>query len=364
MVETDNSIKLAVAIALLRSKLSNSSSSSSHSSESNAQRWKRKAKDRKLEILKLEEELKQLEDGSQYDLFPKSASCKCYFFDQIGRSSSRCDDFGDASDFRVKEVLRRRFLRQVRLKGKRRRSDESGLRGRVVDLNIDDEIEQLSTSVDFLVELCKKISPVNNDPFANLSHQAIEFILALLKNLLAEEKNREPTEGIVCSLVVRLVGRMCICSKMHESSDSESDAQFYVQHILRTLGSDPYVGQRTLLALFERIYAVAESLLFMDPFDDAFPDSHDSLFMLIQLSEFLISDHLQTWARNESFEKSLFEEWARSILQARKALSLLESRNGLYMLYMDRVIGELARQIDTISCIHTLDQGILENPLR
>ncbi|KAM1703600.1 hypothetical protein ACFX2K_026147 [Malus domestica] len=41
----------------------------------------------------------------------------------------------------------------------------------------------------------------------------------------------------------------------------------------------------------------------------------------------------------------LFEQWVASVLQARKGLQVLESRNGLYVLYMDRVTGESARRV-------------------
>ncbi|KAM7472913.1 hypothetical protein LguiA_011096 [Lonicera macranthoides] len=49
--------KLLVAMALSRSKL--------------IHKWKRKAKQRKQEILSLKEDLKQAKDGSQHDLFPQ-----------------------------------------------------------------------------------------------------------------------------------------------------------------------------------------------------------------------------------------------------------------------------------------------------
>lgn len=51
-----------------------------------------------------------LSDGSQYDLFPRSAACKCYFYDNLGKLSPKRLD--DGSDRRFNDVLRRRFLRQ------------------------------------------------------------------------------------------------------------------------------------------------------------------------------------------------------------------------------------------------------------
>ncbi|WJX32827.1 hypothetical protein P8452_21110 [Trifolium repens] len=41
----------------------------------------------------------------------------------------------------------------------------------------EDETEQLKASVDYLVELCETISPVDDSKFANLAHQSVEFIL-------------------------------------------------------------------------------------------------------------------------------------------------------------------------------------------
>ncbi|OVA11032.1 hypothetical protein BVC80_1747g24 [Macleaya cordata] len=364
-MDSNPSLKFALAIALLRSKLlknSSNPSSSSSSSESDAQRWKKKAKERKQEILRLKQELKELEDGTQYNLFPQIASCKCYFFDNLGKLSPRRVNLGDDRDSGFNDVLRRRFLRQVRLKERRKRPGESVRRPHVLELNVEDQIEQLSTSVDFLVDQCKTFAPVANDTsFTNWSHQAVDFILASLKNLLAKEKNQELVEGIVSRLITRLVGTMCIPSQKDESSSSGYDVEFYVQHLIRQLGSDPYIGQRTMLAVSQRISVLAESLLFMDPFDDAFPNTHSCMFVLIQLIEFLISDYTQTWTSNEGFERMLFEEWVRSVLQARKSLGLLECRNGLYVLYMDRVTGELANKVSEVSCLPTLSPDILEN---
>ncbi|RVW38180.1 Protein MULTIPOLAR SPINDLE 1 [Vitis vinifera] len=50
----------------------------------------------------------------------------------------------------------------------------------------------------------------------------------------------------------------------------DADHQFYVQHLIRKLGSDPFVGHRAILSVSQRISLIAESLLFLDPFDDAF----------------------------------------------------------------------------------------------
>ncbi|KAF6162471.1 hypothetical protein GIB67_026309 [Kingdonia uniflora] len=401
-MESNPSMKLAVAMTLLRSKMMTSNSSSSpplsdseiqtfidllrfklqHSksnssspSQSDAQRWKMKAKERKRELLRLREEVKELEDGTHYDIFPQSASCKCYFFDNFGSLSPRRDDCGQ----RFNEVLRRRFLRQVRLKERRRRSGETVQRRRLSDLNTADEIELLTTSSDFLVELCKMINPAETNPsFANLSHQSVDFILVIsdfpfeasLKNSLAMKKSSEAIEGIVSSLITRLVGRMCT-PLSRDVGDTESpctaDAQFFVQHLIRKLGSDPYIGQRTMLVVSQRISLLADSLVFMDPFDDAFPDTHNFMFLLIQLIEFLISDHTQTWAGSEGFDSGwlgLFEGWVRSVLRARKALDLLESRNGLYVLYMDRVVGELAKQVSHVSSVRTVNTDIVENLFR
>ncbi|KAJ0031076.1 hypothetical protein Pint_14355 [Pistacia integerrima] len=56
----------------------------------------------------------------------------------------------------------------------------------------------------------------------------------------------------------------------------------------------------------------------------------------------------------------LLEEWVKSILQARKAVELLESRNGFYVLYMDRVTGLLAEQVGQVSSLHKLNPDLLD----
>jgi len=55
----------------------------------------------------------------------------------------------------------------------------------------------------------------------------------------------------------------------------------------------------------------------------------------------------------------LLEDWVTSIVQARKALELLERRNGLYALYMDRVAGELAKQLAGVSSFLKLKPDII-----
>ncbi|XP_057969060.1 protein MULTIPOLAR SPINDLE 1 isoform X1 [Malania oleifera] len=372
--DSNAALKLATAIAMamLRPKLlpkrANSSSSLSSAAptaaraEPDALRWKQKAKERKKEILRLKEYLKEAEDGLQNDMFPQAASCKCYFFDTRGKSSA--DQLGDGSEHRFSDVLRRRFLRQVRFKERKRRRTNGSTWRWHSDFNIEDETEQLRASVDFLVELCNTVSPVEEASFANWSHQAVDFILASLKNLLPMGKDREATEVIVNSLIMRLVGRMCAPLRGDELHQTDVDHQFYVQHLIRKLGSEPYLGQRALLSISHRISALAESLLFLDPFDDAFPEMHNSMFIMIQLVEFLVSDYLLAWSKDEGFDNMLFEEWATSLLHAKKALELLESRNGLYVLYMDRVTGELAKQAAMVSSLQNLNPHILDNLLR
>ncbi|KAH9654337.1 protein MULTIPOLAR SPINDLE 1 [Citrus sinensis] len=264
--QNDESIKLAVAISLLRSKLLHcrNQNADDPSSESDALRWKRKAKDRKQELLRLREDLREAEDALHYDLLPQSASCKCYFFDNLGKLSP--SGAGDGSDYRFNDVLRRRFLRQVRLQERRRkRTSDSTQRRRFTDLNSEDEVEQLRASVDFLVDLCDTVSPAEEANFANWSHQAVDFILG------------EMTPCII------------IC-------------QSFRMHMIRKLAFDPYIGHRVMLLVSQRISVLAEKLLFSDPFDDAFPNMHSCMFLLMQLMEFVISEYLVTWSRAEAFD--------------------------------------------------------------
>ncbi|XP_048227493.1 protein MULTIPOLAR SPINDLE 1 [Ricinus communis] len=355
-ITNDQSLKLAVAISLLRSKLLQKQKpplSGDPPPESDVTRWKRKAKERKQQLFRLREDLKEAEDASRCDLSSQGASCKCFFYDNLGKLNS------DGSDQRFNDVLRRRFLRQVRLKG-RKRTDGSNQRQRFPDFSSEDEAEQLRASIDFLVDLCDTASPVQEANFANWSHQAVDFILATLRNLLSTGKNMDFIEGIVSSLIMRLIRRMCSPSQQ-DGPSIDTDAQFYIQHLIRKLGSEAYIGQRSLFSVSQRISVVAETLLFMDPFDDSFPYIHRCLYIMIQLIEFLVSDYLMTWLKDEGFDNVLFEEWVISLLHARKGLGLLESRNGLYVLYMDRVMGQLAKQVCQASSLQKLNRDILDS---
>nr|XP_012464542.1 unnamed protein product [Gossypium raimondii]KJB83332.1 hypothetical protein B456_013G241400 [Gossypium raimondii] len=294
-------LKLAVAISLLRSKFLQRHPPPPSLSD-DALKWKRKAKERKQEILKLKDDLKEAEEASQCDIFPQTASCKCYFFDNLGKLSP--NRLGDGSDRRFHDVLRRRFLRQVRLR-ERRRTCRSSQKRRAFGFSDEDQAEQLRASVDFLVELCSSSSPVQESKFKNWSHQAVDFILAALKNLLSMGKNLESVEGVVSRLIMCLVRQMSSPSRRDEARKSDTNSQLHIQHLLRKLGCQSYIGQRIILSISQRISVLAESLLFSDPFDETFPAMHECMFVMIQLIEFLVSDYLLTWSTNEDFENIL-----------------------------------------------------------
>ncbi|XP_012464544.1 protein MULTIPOLAR SPINDLE 1 isoform X2 [Gossypium raimondii] len=304
-------LKLAVAISLLRSKFLQRHPPPPSLSD-DALKWKRKAKERKQEILKLKDDLKEAEEASQCDIFPQTASCKCYFFDNLGKLSP--NRLGDGSDRRFHDVLRRRFLRQVRLR-ERRRTCRSSQKRRA---------------------------------------------FAALKNLLSMGKNLESVEGVVSRLIMCLVRQMSSPSRRDEARKSDTNSQLHIQHLLRKLGCQSYIGQRIILSISQRISVLAESLLFSDPFDETFPAMHECMFVMIQLIEFLVSDYLLTWSTNEDFENSVFEEWVTSLLQARKSVEVLESRNGLYVQYMDRVVGELSKLVGQSPALLKLNSGIFD----
>lgn len=64
---------------------------------------------------------------------------------------------------------------------------------------------------------------------------------------------------------------------------------------------------------------------------------------------------------NQNYTAVLYEEWVSSILHARKALELLENRNGLYVLYMDRVTGELAKKVSQDVSLRKIKPEILSS---
>ncbi|KAF8102552.1 hypothetical protein N665_0198s0252 [Sinapis alba] len=378
MEEKEESLRLAIAVSLLRSKIRNrlstslcdapsetdplrwqqknrrSSSSTSRGdappSESDALRWKQKAEERKKEIIRLQEDLKDAETN---------ASCKCYFFDNLGELSGR--RIGEASEPRFNFALRRRFLRIARTRG-RRKSTRPSQRLRLSEPEYEEEAEQLRISIDFLLELYQADSSASN--FSNWSHQAVDFILASLKKLISMGRNLECVEESISFMITQLIARMCTPFKGNvEVQQLETSVGFYVQHLIRKLGSDQYIGQRAIFAISERISVLAENLLVMDPFDESFPEIDECMFTLIQLTEFLICDYLLLWAENEAFETVLFEEWISSVIHARKAVAALEERNGLYLLFMDRVTGELAKRVGQVTSFREVEPAILDKIL-
>jgi len=59
----------------------------------------------------------------------------------------------------------------------------------------------------------------------------------------------------------------------------------------------------------------------------------------------------------------MFEEWIASVVHARKAVKALEERNGFYLLYMDRVTGELAKRVGQITSFREVEPAILDKIL-
>ncbi|XP_020161533.1 protein MULTIPOLAR SPINDLE 1 [Aegilops tauschii subsp. strangulata] len=363
------SLKAALAMALIHYKrLPSTTAASVGTSSPPLIHWKRKAKERKREILRLREELKLLQDGVRGEAMePPVASCRCHFFD--GCSDLQPPPPTGGGEHWVDEVLRRRFLRLARWKEKRRRLDRSLPVTSLMEFNSEDEIQQLSLSTDFLVELSDGIFAKREScsTFATFSHQAVNFILSLLKNILLSKREKELVEEIIDGLVTRLMKRMCTIPENAGTSDSGpvdcSDAQFNVQHLFRKLGNEEFIGQRIILAVSQKISNVSESLLLLDPFDDSFPDMHGNMFIMIQLIEFLISDYMKIWLCCEQFDKKIFEEWVRSILKARKDLEVVENINGLYVVYIERVVGRLAREVAPAAYQGKLDLDVFSKLL-
>uniref|UniRef100_A0A804NRF9 Multipolar spindle 1 n=1 Tax=Zea mays TaxID=4577 RepID=A0A804NRF9_MAIZE len=289
------SLKAALAMALIHyNRLPGKANATAGTSPPSLLHWKRKAKDRKREILRLREELKVLQDGVRgEEMEPPVASCRCHFFD--GCRDLRPQQGGGGGEHWVDEVLRRRFLRLVRWKEKRRRVDRSLPSSSLIDFNSEDEMQQLSMSTDFLVELSDGIFAKSEagHSFATFSHQAVDFILATLKNILSSEREKDLVGEIIDSLVTRLMKRMCTVPEKLVTSDSGStgcsDAQFSVQHLFRKLGNDEFIGQRVILVVSQKISNVSERLFLADPFADAFPDMHDNIFIIYLSSSYLIT---------------------------------------------------------------------------
>ena len=59
----------------------------------------------------------------------------------------------------------------------------------------------------------------------------------------------------------------------------------------------------------------------------------------------------------------MFEEWISSVVHTRKAVAALEERNGLYLLFMDRVTGELAKRVGQVTSFKEVEPAILDKIL-
>ncbi|GKB13980.1 protein multipolar spindle 1 isoform X2 [Tanacetum coccineum] len=139
-------------------------------------------------------------------------------------------------------VGRANVLRQVRLKERRKRRSEGSARRlyfsvviylRVLIVlveNNDEETEQLRASVDFPVDLCDTIYNPDDANFTNWSHQVVDFILDSIKNITSHGKITDSVEGIIGSLSLFLVRKMCTTLQGDGVGQVHIDTQFHVQY--------------------------------------------------------------------------------------------------------------------------------------
>ncbi|KAG8372551.1 hypothetical protein BUALT_Bualt12G0077800 [Buddleja alternifolia] len=267
--DLDPSLKLAIAMAIVQSRRRQKPPSSattaaacngdsqafcSNTSESDPIKWKRKMGYIMMYFLNMSR-------ANAISMIIWANSALRMNLISSGIAMCFAVDFSD-------KVFTHPLLHKMRLSERKRRLDGSVEQLCISDSAIENEMEQLRASVDFLVDLCETSSSlgVEEGNFKNWSHQAVDFILATLKVLLCTGKIDETVESIVSSLIVRLMRRMC----------------------------------------------------------------------------------------NGSPGDELLEEWVSSVFHAKKALELLESRNALYILYMDRVVGDLTRHLGQVSFIQKL----------
>ncbi|KAF3562389.1 hypothetical protein DY000_02017711 [Brassica cretica] len=279
--EKEESLRLAIAVSLLRSKIQNRLSSSSTSlcdapsetdplrwkqknrrsssstsrcgappSDTDALRWKQKAKERKKEIIRLQEDLK---DAESCDLFPANASCKCYFFDNLGEFSGR--RIGEASEPRFNDALRRRFLRIARIRG-RRKSTRPSQRLRLSGLltsepEYEDEAEQLRISIDFLLEL-SQAADSSASYFSNWSHQAVDFILGNTIQSLDLQTN-----NLIPELQFPFIGSLCCTYETNVCSCSSS------YNNMLALFLHTQASLKKLISMGRTLESVEESISFM-----------------------------------------------------------------------------------------------------
>ncbi|XP_057857397.1 protein MULTIPOLAR SPINDLE 1 isoform X4 [Cryptomeria japonica] len=305
----DAQLKLAMAMSILRSR------SKQPQAVQDLQHWKKKAKERKGELIKLKNDIKEIKDGMLSEMLPQVASCKCQFFDILNSSSTEEQIRSqEGDDCAMHDVLLRQFLRKVRLR-ERLKNHKDICTGCVLPIDhysCDGEKGNLVFVANFLLELVNMQSPAfNKQLFSTYAHQAVDFI--------------------------------------RDFDASVYNTEFHVQHIMRKLGVVPFIGQRILLATSETIISVTDSLFCMDPFDPTFFQVHESMFTMMQLVEHLVSDYACSWTADTTFNDRLLEEWIKCYLQVTKIGQMLEPRNSLYATYIDRIRGELAKQLNKIA---------------
>ncbi|XP_078444059.1 multipolar spindle 1 [Wolffia australiana] len=360
------SLKMAIAVAFALSRTKRLAEEpaavSSSPADADADRWKKKAKERKRELISLREEVKRLEAERERgsDDVMQIVSCRCQFFDESGvfgprKPSSGAEGEGEwescGNDW-IDDALRRRFFRHIRWRKRQRKVEGSTCNRSCAGLDDGDEIGWLCISVDFLLELSSsKVSENDANNFAALSHLATDSILASLRKLMAS-KNKDPlVEDVVNRLLTCLLQRMWPAIEKFGTGTPVANkvVDIHVQHLIRILGGDPYMGQWALFLVSQKISCVADTLLITDPFDDVYPNMHDYMYMMMQLTESILQDNLHEWTKKSTLDSKLFEEWLRSTLKAREAMGALENRNGLYLIYLDRIIGSTAKQLQLLS---------------
>ncbi|GLJ48202.1 hypothetical protein SUGI_1017920 [Cryptomeria japonica] len=343
----DAQLKLAMAMSILRSR------SKQPQAVQDLQHWKKKAKERKGELIKLKNDIKEIKDGMLSEMLPQVASCKCQFFDILNSSSTEEQIRSqEGDDCAMHDVLLRQFLRKVRLR-ERLKNHKDICTGCVLPIDhysCDGEKGNLVFVANFLLELVNMQSPAfNKQLFSTYAHQAVDFIRDSVQGLSTREEDETFITAVVNNLIRLLINRICSTPKHNDFDASVYNTEFHVQHIMRKLGVVPFIGQRILLATSETIISVTDSLFCMDPFDPTFFQVHESMFTMMQLVEHLVSDYACSWTADTTFNDRLLEEWIKCYLQVTKIGQMLEPRNSLYATYIDRIRGELAKQLNKIA---------------
>lgn len=136
---------------------------------------------------------------------------------------------------------------------------------------------------------------------------------------------------------------------LSELEDINMDVRSWIFQLLSKLGAATFIGQRVLIMASDQIALVTERLCFVDPFHKNFSQVYDNMMFVLQLIENLILYHSSCWKNDDNFDERLLEEWVHGFVKLRKSCAIFGKCNSLFLVYMERITGQMVKQLGRLS---------------